>query len=35
MDNVNGDGSKGAKIIRPKKVILPTITSPESQRDAD
>jgi len=28
-----GDGSKTAKII--KKVILPTITSPESQRDAE
>jgi len=30
--NVNGDGYKIAKII--KKVILPTITSPESQGDA-
>jgi len=31
MHSVNGDGSKTAKII--KKVILPTITSPECQRN--
>jgi len=31
--SVNGDGSKTAKII--KKVILPTITLPECQRDAE
>ena len=30
---VNGDGSITAKII--KKVILPTITLPECQRDAE
>jgi len=29
---VNGDGSKPQKII--KNVILPSITSPECQRDA-
>ena len=30
---VNGDGSKPAKII--KKVILPTVTLPECQGDAE
>ena len=33
IHSVNGDGSKTAKII--KKVILPTVTSPECQRDAE
>ena len=33
IHSVNGDGSKTAKII--KKVILPTITLPECQRDAE
>ena len=33
MNSVNGNGSKTAKII--KKVILPAITLPEYQRDAE
>jgi len=33
INSKNGDKSKTAKII--KKVILPTITSPECKRDAE
>jgi len=33
IHSVNGDGSKTAKII--KKVILHTVTSPESQSEAE
>ena len=33
MRSVIGDGSKIAKVI--KQMILPTIISPECQRDAD